>query len=233
MNRITRSLTIAAPLAVAALAMTPAAANADDGGSIVQLTPALPSTPMPPSGGPIYPVYPQPLTPVIPTPVIPTPVLPTPDPGPLQPFDPGSLTNPIPVPLQPVDPGDLTNPTDDPTDPPTGPGDLTNPTDEPTDPPTGPGDLTNPQPCPTHGDCGGDNGGGDNGGGDNGGGDKGHHSTSDVPVPTRVDAGEASAPSAGLTGHNDLALSWVLAGGALVTASGAAFAAGRRRRSSL
>jgi hypothetical protein len=114
---------------------------------------------------------------------------------------------------------------------------IANPTPghDPVDP-SGPGDLTAPQPCPTHGACSGHGGGqgnpdggpGDNGG-DNGGGhgptgNQGGTKVSSIALPTRIDAGLAAAA------HQDsnLQLTWALAGGALVTASGAAFAARRR-----
>ncbi|MGY2875008.1 hypothetical protein ACVW00_002198 [Marmoricola sp. URHA0025 HA25] len=107
--------------------------------------------------------------------------------------------------------------------------------------PTGPGDLTAPQPCPTHGVCGGNGGGsGQQGGtGDNAGdhtkGHQGHHAqpgnhaVSSIALPTRIDAGLAPAAH---HEHSGLELSWVLAGGALVTATGAAFAARRRGQAS-
>jgi hypothetical protein len=106
--------------------------------------------------------------------------------------------------------------------------------------PTGPGDLTAPQPCPTHGvDCGG-NGGGNGGHGDGGqgghkghqGGNGGHHkpgtTVASIALPTRIDAGLAPA-AAPVQDEQGLELSWLLAGGAVVTASGAAFAARRVR----
>jgi hypothetical protein len=109
---------------------------------------------------------------------------------------------------------------------------ITNPTpdDDPTGP-TGPGDLTAPQPCPTHGvDCGGDDGDDDGDASDKG--DDGSHdgqggdSVQYVALPTRIDAGLAPAAS---SDGNGLELTWLLAGGALVTASGAAFATRRVR----
>jgi hypothetical protein len=128
----------------------------------------------------------------------------------------------------PSGPGGISAPTPGPI----GPGDLTNPEPEPTNP-TGPGDLTAPQPCPTHGDCGGNGGddgnpGGGSGDNDGNGGDEpqgnqGGTTVSSIALPTRIDAG--LAPEAG----SDLELSWLLASGALVTASGVAFAARRVR----
>lgn len=116
--------------------------------------------------------------------------------------------------------------------------------------PTGPGDLTAPQPCPTHGVCGnGGNGGGSgetggNGGGNGGQGHQSHHGqhgqhgsdsnpgtqgadhkVSAIALPTRIDAGLAPAAH---EEHADLELAWVLASGALVTATGATLAARRR-----
>jgi hypothetical protein len=133
----------------------------------------------------------------------------------------------------PSGPGDISSPAPGPI----GPGDLTNPEPEPTHP-TGPGDLTAPQPCPTHGVCGGndgdDDGKTDGGSGDNGGNNGGHKpqgnqggdtKVSSIALPTRIDAGLAPAAQ----DDANLQLSWVLAGGALVTASGAAFAARRVR----
>ena len=101
--------------------------------------------------------------------------------------------------------------------PPVGPDDKVGPKPKPTHP-DGPDDITNPEPCPTHGDCGDDKDGPNNGGGDPTPGDK-------VDVPTRVDAGQASVQS-----DSGLELSWLLAGGALVTATGAAVAVRARKR---
>ncbi len=110
---------------------------------------------------------------------------------------------------------------------------IANPTPKPDPKPEGPGDLTAPQPCPTHGVvCGGNGGHGDSGdkgsNGDHTGG--GQHPTGQVhsiALPTRIDAGLAPAQDEDAT---SLELSWLLAGGAVVTASGAAFAARRRVR---
>jgi hypothetical protein len=113
------------------------------------------------------------------------------------------------------------------------------PTDNPTHP-AGPGNLTAPQPCPTHGViCGGTDGGnGGNNGGDNGGSDSGRndhvghhagHAITSVALPTRIDAG--LAPASQQADPNGLELSWLLASGVLVTASGAAFTARTRARS--
>jgi hypothetical protein len=132
-----------------------------------------------------------------------------------------------------ADSGDITQPL--PGGDPQGPV-IANPTPAPKPQPHGPGDLTAPKPCPTHGvDCGGHDGG--NGGGSNGGGNGGHqgggknhpagHTVDSIALPTRIDAGLASAPQ---DGDNALELTWLLAGGAVVTASGAAFAARRRTR---
>lgn len=93
------------------------------------------------------------------------------------------------------------------------PGDLTNPETGPVvnpDIPPGPGDLTNPQPCPTHGVC---------GSSDDDDPEEVDSSDEDFDLPKRIDTG---APSDG-----GLDLAWLLAGGAVVTAAGTAFAARR------
>ena len=101
---------------------------------------------------------------------------------------------------------------------PVGPDDKVGPKPKPTHP-DGPDDVTNPAPCPTHGDCGDDKDGPNDGGGkDNTPGDK-------VDVPTRIDAGLADEQS-----DSGLELTWLLAGGALVTATGAAVALRARKR---
>lgn len=114
---------------------------------------------------------------------------------------------------------------------------IANPTPDPKPQPKGPGDLTAPKPCPTHGVVCGGNGGHGDGGQDGGheGGHKGGHKGGQQPtgevhsiaLPTRIDAGLAPAQDQGTDG---LELTWLLAGGAAVTASGAAFAARRRGR---
>ena len=105
---------------------------------------------------------------------------------------------------------------------PQGPDDKDGPNPGPVDP-TGPGDLTAPQPCPTHGggeECEPD---GDEPEIDVQSGGGLHPKAESIPVPTRIDAGVAPQSDGGLE------LSWLLAGGGLVTASGAAFAARRIR----
>ncbi len=109
---------------------------------------------------------------------------------------------------------------------PKGPGDIA-PAPKP-DKPKGPGDITNPDPCPTHGvDCTPDDDDEPTGGND--GGDGGSDSSDDASdafsVPTRIDAGLASSDE-----QSGVELTWLLASGALVTASGAAFAARNRMR---
>lgn len=87
-------------------------------------------------------------------------------------------------------------------------------------------EITAPDPCPTHGPCGDDPDDevekepGDEPGDDD--------SSDDFEKPTRIDAGIGSGGSAGSEGGMEL--TWLLAGGALVTASGAAFAARSRIR---
>ncbi|VXC42697.1 hypothetical protein [Aeromicrobium sp. 9AM] len=138
----------------------------------------------------------------------------------------------IPKPKPPVEPKDkiaLPKPK-----PPVGPDDKVGPKPKPTHP-DGPDVITNPQPCPTHGTCG-DN---DDKDGPKGGGGKDDssddtkpaadvaevESTETVEVPTRIDAGLADEQTEG-----GLDLAWLLAGGALVTASGAAVALRARKR---
>jgi outer membrane biosynthesis protein TonB len=141
----------------------------------------------------------------------------------------------IPKPKPPVEPKDkvaLPKPK-----PPVGPDDKVGPKPKPTQP-DGPDVITNPEPCPTHGDCGNDDKDGPNNGG--GGGDDSSDDTTPVDkvnkvnkvqaddvvdVPTRIDAGLASEQS-----DDGLELGWLLAGGALVTATGAAFALRTRKR---
>ena len=93
-----------------------------------------------------------------------------------------------------------------------GPGTITNPTD-PTHP--GPGDgAPDDFADADHGDSGGNGGGNGNGGSDK-----------RVNLPKRIDAGfTPESTEAGL------ALAWVLAGGAVVTAVGGAAAVGARRQ---
>ncbi|RNL60008.1 hypothetical protein EFK50_21725 [Nocardioides marmoriginsengisoli] len=192
MNRSIRTLIIAAPLAVAALTLTPGAALAADGPVIVA-----------PVGG---------------------------DPKPMD------IAAPTPAP-QPV---------------PDGPGEVSNGKPKPTHPkphhpqpnPDGPGGITDTPDC-THG-CGGndvpDDKAGPNPGNDKPGDDKpgtpdagdepdaGKNqggATDSISIPTRVDAGAASADS---PSENGLDLTWTLAGGALLVASGAAFAARKRQQ---
>jgi hypothetical protein len=134
-----------------------------------------------------------------------------------------------------ADNGDITQPL--PGGDPQGPV-IANPTPDPQPQPHGPGDLTAPQPCPTHGVvCGGNGGNGGQGGESGKGGDQGHGTTTgtghptgqvhSIALPTRIDAGLGPVPDEGTDG---LELTWLLAGGAVVTASGAAFAARRRAR---
>lgn len=100
--------------------------------------------------------------------------------------------------------------------------------------PDGPDGITNPEPCPTHGSCGND----DKDGPSNGGGDDGSDDDSTpaaevnkvqaddtIVLPNRIDAGLAAEQS-----DDGLELTWLLAGGALVTATGAALALRTRKR---
>jgi len=138
----------------------------------------------------------------------------------------------IPKPKPPVEPKDkiaLPKPK-----PPVGPKDKVAPKPKPTHP-DGPDVITNPQPCPTHGTCGNDD---DKDGPNNGGGGKDDGTndttptvdvaevpaTDTVELPTRIDAGLADEQNDG-----GLDLVWLLAGGAVVTASGAALALRARK----
>ena len=95
--------------------------------------------------------------------------------------------------------------------------------------PDGPDVITNPEPCPTHGDCGNDDKDGPDGGDDSSSDkpvvDKASETDDTVELPNRIDAGLAADQSDG-----GLELTWLLAGGALVTASGAALALRARKR---
>lgn len=203
-----RARTVAAfaalPLAFAAISLAAAPATAADQGGLVLAAPsdAGPSGPgsIAAPQDPIEPQDPQ-------------------GPGDLTAEDPGPGPDPAPTP----NPGDLANPEKG--DDPVGPGDEGNPTgeDDPTHP-TGPGDLTAPTPCPTHGvDCGGSEGDGSDGGEDGSGGSKPGEDHFEVEVPTRIDAGLAGGTDA--SGTN-----WLVAGGALLTASGAVLGARTRAR---
>lgn len=126
--------------------------------------------------------------------------------------DPQPPIDEIAIPKPEVEPKDkiaLPEPKD-----PVGPEDKAGPKPGPVQP-DGPDDIKNPEPCPTHGDCGDDKDGPNDGGDD----------SSTVDVPTRVDAGQAAEQS-----DSGLELAWLLAGGALVTATGAAVAVGARKR---
>ncbi len=131
------------------------------------------------------------------------------------PQGPTDIAAPKPGPVGPKGPGDLDGPKPGPVGP-KGPGDLDGPKPGPVGP-KGPGDLSGPKPCPTHGaDCSGGKGGKGGKGGDGPSDQPGRDS--EIPVPGRIDAGTASS-------EGGLELAWLLAGGAVVTASGTAFAA--------
>jgi hypothetical protein len=90
---------------------------------------------------------------------------------------------------------------------------------DPEDPPRpddGPGEIKDNDPCPTHGPCG-DKPDEERDPGD----DDDDDSDDDIRKPTRIDAGAGAS-------DDDLELAWVLTGGALITASGAAMVARRR-----
>ena len=133
----------------------------------------------------------------------------------------------IPDPVEPKDKIALPKPK-----PPVEPNDKIAPKPKPSQP-DGPDVITNPEPCPTHGVCGNDdkdgpgNGGGDDSSGDTDTVDQVNKTQAEGPVevPTRIDAGLAADES-----DSGLELTWLLAGGALVTASGAAIALRARKR---
>jgi len=113
------------------------------------------------------------------------------------------------------EPKDIAIPTPEPEEP----KDIAIPTPEPEEP-NGSGDLTNPDPCPTHGvDCTPDD---DEPNGGNGG--KSDEVFDSITLPTRIDAGLASEEQGGLD------LTWLVVGGAVVTATGVGFAARNRAR---
>ncbi|KAA1395515.1 hypothetical protein [Aeromicrobium ginsengisoli] len=134
---------------------------------------------------------------------------------------------PEPKPVDPKDKVALPEPK-----PPVDPEDKVAPKPKPTHP-DGPDVITNPEPCPTHGTCGNDDKDGpNNGGGKDDSSDETEPvadvaevpSTDTVKLPTRIDAGLADEQTEG-----GLELVWLLAGGALVTASGAAIALRARK----
>lgn len=90
--------------------------------------------------------------------------------------------------------------------------------------PHGPGDVSIPKPCPTHGvDCTPDDD--KDGPHGSGNGDGGSSDDASLQLPTRIDAGTASQDEQG-----GMELTWLLAGGAVVSASGVAIAARKRTR---
>ena len=97
---------------------------------------------------------------------------------------------------------------------------------QPEDPerPDGPGEVKDKDPCPTHGPCDErpDDEDGDDSDGDDA--DEDDSDGDDFDKPNRIDAG---------AGANDegMELAWLMAGGGLITATGAAYAV--RRRSSM
>jgi hypothetical protein len=145
-----------------------------------------------------------------------------PDPGPQD--GPKDKVGPKTDPVDPQgSPKDKVGPKTDPVDPQGGPKDKVGPKTDPVDP-DGPGGITNPHPCPTHGvDCDGKD---DPEEGDEPTNEDRNDVGDTISLPKRIDAGQASATEQG----DDLELVWLIAGGALVTASGAALAVRARRR---
>jgi hypothetical protein len=146
---------------------------------------------------------------------------PKPDPEPQVPQGPDEIALPEPGPVGPQGPDDIAQPEPGPV----GPDDLTNPEPEPTLP-DGPDDLTAPEQCPTHGvECGGQ--------------DQPEKTPEEGPgegadepgdafdVPTRIDTGLGDTDAAAFDGAT---LALLLAGGTLLTVSGAAFVARNRSR---
>ena len=111
---------------------------------------------------------------------------------------------------EPTEPSVLTLPTDGDPEPRPEIDDKAPPPEDPDRPDDGPGEIKDNEPCPTHGSCEDDPG------------DEGKDDPSDeIRKPTRIDAGAG-------TSDKGLELAWLLAGGALITASGVAMAATRR-----
>lgn len=211
MNRIARNLLIAAPLSLAALTMTPGTATAE--------TPA-------PTPGPVIVMPSEPVNP-----------------------GPGDIANPAPTP-----PEDIANPEPTEPDPAPVPDDKAPlPQDDPNPAPEGPGDITDTPDC-THGcqedptpDFPLDSGEGDDGEDEpdfplDGGCFEGCDLPEDEPTTENDDTDVARFVTevAGITtpnrvdaglGNNDdtgLELTWLLAGGALVTAGGATLVARKK-----
>lgn len=154
---------------------------------------------------------------------------PQPDPPAPEPEGPGDFEQPQPGDEpDPEVPDDKDGPNGGDEPGPHGPGDITNPEDEG---PDGPDDIANPEPGDEPEDKPADKG--DKGGKEDKG-DKdvdvvntgGLIAAEDVPVPTRIDAGAGSTTE----DEQGMQLMWVLAGGGVVTAAGAAFARQRLAR---
>jgi hypothetical protein len=123
---------------------------------------------------------------------------------------------------EPAGPENITLPI--PSDPEPGP-ELDDKAPLPVDPdePNVPDDKKGPPQCPLHGPCG-DGPDDEKDPGDDDGDKKDDDGDKDgFKKPTRIDAGAGSS-------DDGMELTWLLAGGALVTVSGAAFAANRRAR---
>lgn len=211
MNTTTRTalrLLVATPIAVSAIAFGSGVAHADGFEPNGPIVIANPDDDGPKGPGDIANPEPEP----------------QPDPPAPEPQGPGDIANPEDD--GPKGPGDIANPEDDPK--PEGPGDITNPEDD--DPkPEGPDDLAIPEPGDQPEDKPADKGGKDDKDVDvvnTGGLVPDYDDAADVPVPTRIDAGAASATE----DEGGLQLMWVLAGGGVVTAAGAAFARQRLAR---
>lgn len=133
---------------------------------------------------------------------------------------------PEPEPQFPQGPDEIALPEPGPVGP-QGPGDIAVPEDEPTLP-DGPDDLTAPEQCPTHGvECGGQDQPEETPEAGGNGGEAADELTDEFDVPTRIDTGLGDTDASAFDGAT---LALLLAGGTLLTVSGAAFVARNRSR---
>jgi hypothetical protein len=201
MKTMIRNLAVAAPLAFAALTMAPVPAFASD--PVIVLPPSEPD----PAPMDIAIPKPEPVQPDGPDKIA------QPKPGPVQPDGPDELAPPKPGPVQPDGPDDIAQPDPDPVVDPGNPAEPTidptvDPTLDPTADPTG-----DPTGDPTDADESGES-------------DQGPVAEQAV-LPADYDTDLASTVD---SDDDNLALAFLVAGGTLVTVSGAAFAARRRAR---
>lgn len=219
-TRTALRLLVATPIAISAIALGSATAQADPipaGPGVIVAQPG--DDPTPDGPGEI--------------------ALPEPKPEP-KPQGPGDLEQPKPEPKpdpKPQGPGDITNPDDGEDPKPHGPGDITNPEDDDDPKPQGPGDLAIPDPQDGPEDEPAEPGA--QPGGKAGDGPAVTTPGQDVPaaetagqggveVPSRIDAGAGSA--LGADEEQGAELLWLLAGGGALTAAGAVLARQRLAR---